>query len=111
MSAWRGEESTAHLRGTAQQSEIAIPLLHFVERKPEPLGTEIKTMADGLCDDILLGEITPPARDQREALEFENDWGFTTAPTFRLVKPWLGTGRVVGADALFHVGGRRRGDA
>eukprot|EP00965_Chrysotila_dentata_P059768 1982632-Pleurochrysis_carterae.AAC.1 len=63
MSAWRGEETPAHLRGTAQQSETAIPLLHFVEPKSEPLGKEIKMTADGLCGAILLGEITPPARD------------------------------------------------
>eukprot|EP00965_Chrysotila_dentata_P097803 3233580-Pleurochrysis_carterae.AAC.1 len=47
MSAWRGEECPQRLRGSAQQSQTAIPLLHFVERKPEPLGLEIKTTADG----------------------------------------------------------------
>eukprot|EP00965_Chrysotila_dentata_P255155 6212119-Pleurochrysis_carterae.AAC.2 len=101
MCAWRGEECPVHLRGHEQQPENSIPLKHFVERKPEPLGLEIKTTADGLCGAILLGEITPPAREDREALEFEEDWGFTSALNFRLVKPWLGSERVVGADAHF----------
>eukprot|EP00965_Chrysotila_dentata_P182995 6043041-Pleurochrysis_carterae.AAC.1 len=34
-------------------------------------------------------------------MEFEDDWGFTTALNFRLVKPWLDAERVVGADAHF----------
>eukprot|EP00965_Chrysotila_dentata_P134174 4437032-Pleurochrysis_carterae.AAC.1 len=101
MSAWRGEECRLHLRGTTQQPEPPIPVTHFVERKPEPLGMEVKTTADGLCSAIMLGEIALPAKGYREELEFEGNWGFTTALNIRLVKLWLNTQRVVGADAHF----------
>eukprot|EP00965_Chrysotila_dentata_P043593 1449491-Pleurochrysis_carterae.AAC.3 len=65
-------------------------------------GREMKTAADGLCGAILLGEIPQPARDQREMLELKNHWGLNTALYFCLVKPLLGTERVVGgADTRF----------
>eukprot|EP00965_Chrysotila_dentata_P085847 2832847-Pleurochrysis_carterae.AAC.1 len=63
------------MRGTEHQSETAIPQMkHFVERKPEPLGLEVKTTAEGQCGAILLGEISPPAKEHRKELENEADW-------------------------------------
>eukprot|EP00965_Chrysotila_dentata_P210476 6185902-Pleurochrysis_carterae.AAC.2 len=47
MSAWTGEECPARLCGTSHQSERAILISHFVERKPELMDLEIKTTADG----------------------------------------------------------------
>eukprot|EP00965_Chrysotila_dentata_P222779 6193175-Pleurochrysis_carterae.AAC.2 len=70
MSTWRGDECAQHLHGTANQSETATPLKQFVERDPEPLGLEIKTTVNGLCGVIILGEITPPAKEHRNELEF-----------------------------------------
>ena len=43
MSAWTGEEGV--LDGREQYKPI--PFLSFIERKPEPLGAELKTLADG----------------------------------------------------------------
>eukprot|EP00965_Chrysotila_dentata_P104392 3447116-Pleurochrysis_carterae.AAC.2 len=101
MWAWRGEECPEHLRGTEQQPEHSIPLKHSVERKPEHLGIEVKITSDGLCSAILFGEISPRAKKHNEDMEYEADWGFTTALKFCLVKPWLNLKRVVGADANF----------
>lgn len=44
MSAWTGGEGVLDGAGVNHKP---IPLLHFIERKPEPLGLELKVLADG----------------------------------------------------------------
>ena len=100
MSAWRGQQG--------KRDRKKCPKLSWVPRKPEPLGTELKTAGCALSGMILSMEICK-GKETHEGLEFFKQksrfdgaqFGHTTATTLRLIKPWFGTQRVLGGDSWF----------
>lgn len=100
MSAWRGKQG--------KRDSKKCPKLSWVPRKPEPLGTELKTAGCALSGMIITVEICK-GKETHKDLEFfkeksrfdASEYGHTTATTLRLIKPWFGTQRVLGGDSWF----------
>jgi len=100
MSAWRGKQG--------KRDSKKCPKLSWVPRKPEPLGTELKTAGCALSGMIITIEICK-GKETHKDLEFfkeksrfdGSEYGHTTATTLRLIKPWFGTQRVLGGDSWF----------
>lgn len=65
-----------------------IPHRDFIERKPEPLGKELKVLADGMSGITLRMEIQLGAV-LHEHQEFFVEYGHSTAVTLRLLKPYF----------------------
>ena len=65
-----------------------IPLLSFVERKPEPLGCELKVAADGNSGVFLNLEIQEGAEAHAQQQWFD-EYGHTAACSLRLLEPWF----------------------
>ena len=65
-----------------------IPFLSQVERKPEPLGCEIKVAADGNSGCFVNLELQEGATAHSE-LECFTEYGHTAATSLRLLKPWF----------------------
>ena len=85
MAAWTGVEGVEAGKGANFKP---IPFLSVVERKPEPLGGEIKVAADGNSSCFLKLEIQEGALAHSE-LEYYNEYGHTAATSLRLLKPWF----------------------
>ena len=92
MCAWRG---MVGLRNPAK-----IPSRSWVPRKPEPLGAELKTLADALCGMMLHIEICE-GKTAHAAQEYTAQYGVTTATTLRVCKQLFGTDTVVYGDSWF----------
>ena len=71
-----------------------------IQRKPRPIGVEIKGLADGKTK-IILNIEKHEAKEKMQNKDFVNELGATTACSLRLTKPYWGTGRTVIADAWF----------
>ena len=85
MSAWTGAEGVEAGKGVNFKP---IPFLSQVERKPEPLGGEIKVAADGISGCFLNLEIQEGASAHSQ-LEYYAEYGHTAATSLRLLKPWF----------------------
>ena len=85
MSAWTGDEGVTPGVGSNSRP---IPWLSFVVRKPEPLGAELKVVADGNVGCFLGVEIQEGAEAHR-LQEWFDEYGHTTATSLRLLKPWF----------------------
>lgn len=75
----------------------------FVRRKPEPLGTEMKTLGDAQSGLLLKLEIVRGKAEivKPKFYDPKNNVGATAAQTLRLSEPWFGTNKVVaGAQAI-----------
>lgn len=86
-----------------------IPLLHFIERKPEPLGLELKVLADG-CSGVFLGLEIQEGAELHSRQKWYDDYGHSIAVSLRLLEPYFKTTldpnaqmptRVFGADSWF----------
>ena len=85
MSAWTGAEGVDDGIGAHYKP---IPFMSFVERKPEPLGAELKVAADGNVGCFLNLEIQEGA-DAHSKQEYFDEYGHTTAVSLRLLQPWF----------------------
>ena len=85
MSAYTGAEGVEPGKGANFKP---IPWLSFVERKPEPLGCELKVVADGNANCFLGLEIQEGA-EAHELHKWHDEYGHTTATSLRLIEPWL----------------------
>ena len=85
MSAWTGEEGILDGIGSNSRS---IPLLSFVPRKPEPLGAEIKVVADGTMP-VFLGLEVQEGAEAHASQRWFDEYGHTTAVSLRLLEPWF----------------------
>mmetsp|Transcript_49491 Transcript_49491/g.123045 ORF Transcript_49491/g.123045 Transcript_49491/m.123045 type:complete len:729 (+) Transcript_49491:264-2450(+) len=106
MSAWTGTEGV--LDGV-NASPKPIPLLHFIERKPEPLGCELKVLADGCSGCFLALEIQEGA-ERHVRQKWYDEYGHSAAVQLRLLQPYFKTAtganssmpsRVYGGDSWF----------
>lgn len=70
------------------QNPDPIPHRDFIERKPEPLGKELKTLADGMSGITLRFEIQLGA-DLHCRQPYYDDYGHSTAVSLRLLQPWF----------------------
>ena len=77
-----------------------MPGLMVVARKPTPIGRESHTTADGDTSCIIFVE-PYEGKDRMQDKEYVKEWGKAPATAMRCVKPWMGTGRLVIADAGF----------
>ena len=78
-----------------------IPKLQFVQRKPEPLGCELKDIADAQSRMILRMEIMKGKAHEVKPKYWSKEVGATAATTMRLSEPWFGSRRVVAGDSWF----------
>ena len=85
MCAWTGAEGVEAGKGANFKP---IPWLSYVERKPEPLGAEIKVIADGNMGAFLNLEIQEGA-EAHELHEWHDEYGHTAACSLRLLKPFF----------------------
>ena len=77
-----------------------MPGLMVVARKPTPVGRESHTTADGDTSCIIFVE-PYEGKERMQHKEWVQEWGKAPATAMRCVKPWMGTGRLVIADAGF----------
>lgn len=87
MGAWRGK--------VGKLDPKKCPKLMYVQRKPEPLGTEFKNIGDALSGVILRQEITKGKAEEVKPKFWSKEVGATAATTMRLSEPWYGSNRVV----------------
>ena len=89
--------------------------MDFIERKPEPLGGELKTLADGWSGVFLRLELQEGAERHKNQKYFD-EYGHNVAVSLRLLEPWFRTEtargreqptRVYGADSWFMAPGLR----
>lgn len=106
MSAFTGAEGV--LDGANANSK-PIPLRHLIERKPEPLGLELKVLADG-CSGVFLGMGIQEGLERHVDMKWYDDYGHSTAVSLRLLEPYFKTKtgpgremptRVYGGDSWF----------
>ena len=93
MSAWRGK--------VGKKDTKKCPHRMFVQRKPEPLGVELKNIGDAESGLILFQELTKGKADVIKPKFYTKENGATAATTLRLSENWFGTGRVVAGDSWF----------
>ena len=84
MCAWTGAEGVEPGKNSDYKP---IPFLSFVERKPEPLGAEIKVLADGNTGAFLNLELQEGA-EAHEKHQWYDEYGHTTACSLRLLAPY-----------------------
>ena len=87
MGAWRGK--------VGKLDPKKCPKLMYVQRKPEPLGTEFKNIGDALSGVILRQEITKGKAEEVKPKFWSKEVGATAATTMRLSEPWYGSNGVV----------------
>ena len=85
MCAWTGQEGVIDGVGASYKP---IPFLSFIERKPEPLGCEIKVLADGSMGAFLNIELQEGETCHRQQKWFA-EYGHTAAVSLRLLDPWF----------------------
>ena len=73
----------------------------YVQRKPEPLGTEFKNIGDALSGMMLFLEITKGKAGVVKPKYWSIQNGATAATTMRLSENWFGTNRVIAGDSWF----------
>ena len=76
------------------------PWCSFVPRKPEPLGVELKTVADALSGLIIHMEVCK-GKLNNGLLKWHSEYGHTTSTVLRCTEPWHGSQRVVVGDSWF----------
>eukprot|EP00965_Chrysotila_dentata_P079503 2622036-Pleurochrysis_carterae.AAC.1 len=98
MSAYTGENGPPDPKVGAQHKRL--PFQSYVERKPEPLGAEIKDSACGESGVIFFLEVMEGAA-AHAGQKWADEWGYTQALNLRLSENLHGSWRVWGADAHF----------
>jgi hypothetical protein len=92
MSAWRGREDKYTHDGIPHKTKIA--------RKPEGVGAEMKSIADG-DSGIILGFDIMEGKSRQSQKMYHAQFGEGTAVVLRLSAPYAGSGRTVVADSAF----------
>ena len=87
MSMWLGEEGVQAGVGSDFRP---IPHRSYVERKPEPLGCEMKVVADGNIGAFLSLEVSEGA-ECHELQDFFEEYGHNTAVSIRMLQSWFKT--------------------
>lgn len=96
MSLWLGQEGVV---SGAHANPNPIPVASYVERKPDPLGCEIKVAADGVTGCFTRLEICEGAT--RHALQkWFDEYGHTTATCLRLLEPYFSKATPTKPDTL-----------
>eukprot|EP00965_Chrysotila_dentata_P153353 5069053-Pleurochrysis_carterae.AAC.1 len=98
MSAYTGDNGPPAPKVGVQH--IRLPFQSYVERKPEPLGAEIKNSACGLSGVIFFLEVMEGAT-AHAGQKFADEWSYTQALNLRLSESLHRSWRVWGADAYF----------
>ena len=92
MSAWKGSEK--------YECIFALPHKTKIMRKPQGIGAELKSLADGESG-ILLHLEFMEGRVANELAEFCDEYPSSIALTLRVVKHYFGTGITLHADSAF----------
>ncbi|GMF17700.1 unnamed protein product [Phytophthora lilii] len=92
MSSWQGSEE--------KYTHDGIPHLTKIQRKPEGVSAELKSIGDGDTGSLLGLEIMEGAQRQRQKA-YNAEFGEGTAVVLRLAQPYAGSGRTVVADSAF----------
>lgn len=82
---WLGAEGVPNGIGA---NPFGIPNLSFIERKPDPLGAELKVLADGNCGIFLRLEFQEDA-EMHVKQQFYDEYGHSTAVSLRLLQPYF----------------------
>ena len=77
-----------------------LPSPDLVPRKPQPVGKEVKCVADGQAGVMMRIEFQRGKVDHKKQPYFA-DYGHTIAQSVRLTEPWHNTGRRYDADSWF----------
>ena len=77
-----------------------IPHAHYIERKPRPKGGELNTASDAEAGGIIRMDIEK-SKAENPQQKYAYDWSYTSALNFRIIDPWLFTGRCFSGDARF----------
>ena len=92
MSAWKGSDGKYKTNGCPHKTKIA--------RKPEGVGCELKSAADGMSGIILQLELMEGSEAQSKK-PGHAEYGEGTSQLLRLCAPWRGTARTIIADSAF----------
>ena len=92
MSKWRGQKLSHHHAG-------GHPHVTCIPRKPEPLGTELRALADAATHAIIQIEIQEGKAAMR--MKEHSNLGGGCGSIMRMVWPWRGSGRIVVGDSAF----------
>ena len=88
MVLWLGAEG---VRDGFGADPFPIPNLSYIERKPDPLGAELKVLACAVSGMTLRVELQEGA-ERHAQQEWFDEYGHTTACQLRLLKDFFGTG-------------------
>ena len=86
MSAWRPRKDKTG----------GLPNISFIKRKPEPLGTEFKTVACGVSGIMLYMEIQRGKKEMPKRSQFHKEYGATTSCVLRSLKATANGGQKEG---------------
>ena len=92
MSAWKGSDGKYKTNGCPHKTKIV--------RKPEGVGCELKSAADGMSGIILQLELMEGSEAQSKK-PGHAEYGESTSQLLRLCAPWRGTARTIIADSAF----------
>lgn len=92
MSAWRGRDTFECI--------FVLPHKTKIIRKPEGVGAELKSLADGESGILLHLELME-GKEAQAAKEFCNEFPSSIAMTLRIVKKYFNTGITLHADSAF----------
>lgn len=95
------DECMSYYEGmNSKYSANGCPGLTKIIRKPLGIGIELKAACDGDTNCLMKLEIQEGALPMR-VKEYHDQFGYSTAVTLRLTKPWHGSGRTVIGDSAF----------
>jgi Transposase IS4 len=92
MSAWRGKDTF--------ECMFVLPNKTKIVRKPEGVGAELKSLADGESGILLHLELME-GKEAQAAKEFCDEYPSSIAMTLRIVKHYFNSGRTLHADSAF----------
>ena len=92
MSAWRGKDTF--------ECMFVLPHKTKIVRKPEGVGAELKSLADGESGILLHLELME-GKEAQAAKEFCDEYPSSIAMTLRIVKHYFNSGRTLHADSAF----------
>ena len=87
MALWLGDEGVVEGAGANPKP---IPKTSYVERKPDPLGAEFKTVADGESGCGLRAEVQEGS-PEHEKQQYFDEYGHTIATQLRMLEPYFRT--------------------
>ena len=101
MSAYLGQVGNPTVQEDPYKSNPKLlPTVCHVPRKPEPIGKEIKVVADGISGCTQRIEFQRGKADHAQQ-QYYSEYGHTIAQSVRLTQPWHNTDRVYMGDSWF----------